>query len=59
MIREISAPAGVRILVTGAPAVDADQLTSLRARLPWVAVIMAAVTLVILFLAFGWCCCRF
>jgi RND superfamily putative drug exporter len=52
-IRQLSAPAGVQILVTGAPAVNADQLASLGARLPWMAGVMAAVTLVLLFLAFG------
>jgi RND superfamily putative drug exporter len=52
-IRDLHAPAGVQVLVTGTPAVNVDQLASLGARLPWMAAIMAAVTLVLLFLAFG------
>jgi uncharacterized membrane protein YdfJ with MMPL/SSD domain len=52
-IRALPAPAGVNVLVGGRPAANVDQLHSLGERLPWMAAIMAAVTLVLLFLAFG------
>ncbi|NUP46841.1 MAG: MMPL family transporter [Catenulispora sp.] len=52
-IRALPEPSGVRVLVGGRSAADVDQLQSLGARLPWMAAIMAAVTLVLLFLAFG------
>jgi trehalose monomycolate/heme transporter len=53
IIRGLPAPRSVHFLVGGASAVDADQLASLRARLPWMALVMATVTLILLFLAFG------
>jgi uncharacterized membrane protein YdfJ with MMPL/SSD domain len=40
-------------LVTGRAAVDQDLLESLSARLPWMALIMAVATMLLLFLAFG------
>ena len=52
-IRGISLPAGAKVLVGGRPAIDRDLLDSLRDRLPWMALIMAAATMVLLFLAFG------
>jgi trehalose monomycolate/heme transporter len=52
-IRALPLPAGVRMLVGGSPAQDVDLLASLGARLPWMAAIMAAVTFLLLFLAFG------
>jgi RND superfamily putative drug exporter len=52
-IRGLPAPAGVAVLVGGRPAQDVDLVASLAARLPWLAVIMAAVALVVLFAAFG------
>ena len=52
-IRALPAPAGVSVLVAGPPAELADQLHSLAAGLPWMLLIMAVVTLVLLFLAFG------
>jgi RND superfamily putative drug exporter len=41
------------VLVGGRPAQDVDLVASLGARLPWLALIMAAVALVVLFAAFG------
>lgn len=52
-IRELSPPPGVDLLVGGRPALDVDRLDSLGDRLPWVALLMAASTLVLLFFAFG------
>jgi RND superfamily putative drug exporter len=52
-IRARPRPAGAEVLVGGRPAVDLDLLDSLRTRLPWMALIMAAATMVLLFLAFG------
>jgi RND superfamily putative drug exporter len=52
-IRRLPASPGLRILVGGRPAQDVDLVASLGARLPWLALIMAAVALVVLFVAFG------
>jgi RND superfamily putative drug exporter len=52
-IRGLPAPPGVRVLVGGRPAQDVDLVESLAARLPWLALIMAAVALIVLFAAFG------
>jgi trehalose monomycolate/heme transporter len=52
-IRALPAPPGMSILVAGPPAELADQLHSLAAGLPWMLLVMALVTLVLLFLAFG------
>ncbi|WP_326560370.1 MMPL family transporter [Micromonospora sp. NBC_01796] len=52
-LRRLPGPAGAEVLVGGRPAADADLLHSLGTRLPWMALIMAAATLVLLFLAFG------
>jgi len=52
-IRDMPLPHGATMLVGGRPAVDQDLLDSLRERLPWMALIMAAATMVLLFLAFG------
>jgi len=52
-IRDLPAPDGAQVLVGGRPAADIDLLDSLGARLPWMALIMASATLVLLFLAFG------
>jgi RND superfamily putative drug exporter len=41
------------LLVGGRAAIDLDLLNSLADRLPWMALIMAAATMVLLFLAFG------
>jgi RND superfamily putative drug exporter len=52
-IRDLPAPAGAEVLVTGRPAYDLDLLQSLSAKLPWMALIMAGATILLLFLAFG------
>ena len=52
-IRGLPVPAGVTMLVGGRTAQDMDRIHSLAVYLPWMAAIMAAVTLVLLFLAFG------
>ncbi|HEU5110772.1 MAG TPA: MMPL family transporter, partial [Micromonosporaceae bacterium] len=52
-IRDLPAPAGAEVLVGGRTAVNIDLLSSLGQRLPWMALIMASATLVLLFLAFG------
>ncbi|MET7952238.1 MMPL family transporter [Micromonospora sp. NPDC005324] len=52
-IRVLPAPAGVEVLVGGRPSTDRDLLDSLADRLPWMGLLMAATTLVLLFLAFG------
>jgi RND superfamily putative drug exporter len=52
-IRELPPPAGAEVLVGGRPAIDLDLLESLGARLPWMALIMAVATMLLLFLAFG------
>jgi uncharacterized membrane protein YdfJ with MMPL/SSD domain len=52
-IRELPEPDGAEVLVTGRTAADIDLVSSLASRLPWMALIMAAATLVLLFLAFG------
>jgi uncharacterized membrane protein YdfJ with MMPL/SSD domain len=52
-IRDLPTPDGTDVLVGGRTAADIDRLDGIGARLPWMALIMAAVTLVLLFLAFG------
>lgn len=52
-IRALATPPGVTMLVGGAPADDVDLLASMGSRLPAMAVLIAAVTLLALFLAFG------
>ncbi|MEU7901980.1 MMPL family transporter [Actinoplanes sp. NPDC049118] len=52
-IRDLTPPAGTEVLVGGRPAIDLDLLESLADRLPWMALIMALATIVLLFLAFG------
>ncbi|MEU4675951.1 efflux RND transporter permease subunit [Micromonospora sp. NPDC023737] len=52
-LRDLPAPAGAETLVGGRPAADRDLLDSLGARLPWMALLMAGATLLLLFLAFG------
>jgi RND superfamily putative drug exporter len=53
-VRALPAPAGSeQVLVGGRSALDLDLLTSLMDRLPWLALIMASATFVLLFLAFG------
>lgn len=52
-IRALPAPPGATVQVGGAPADDVDLLKSLGSLLPWMALLMATVTMVLLFLAFG------
>jgi uncharacterized membrane protein YdfJ with MMPL/SSD domain len=52
-IRELPAPAGAEVLVGGRTANDLDLLDSLQERLPWMALLIVATILVLLFLAFG------
>jgi uncharacterized membrane protein YdfJ with MMPL/SSD domain len=52
-IRDLPAPDGAEVMVGGRTAADLDLLHSLGSRLPWMALIMASATLVLLFLAFG------
>jgi uncharacterized membrane protein YdfJ with MMPL/SSD domain len=51
--RAIAAPAGAHALVGGQSADLADELSSLSAELPWMALVMAGATFLLLFLAFG------
>ncbi|GAA2473064.1 RND transporter [Winogradskya humida] len=53
LVSEIRDLAGPGVLVGGPPAIDLDLLESLAAHLPWMALIMAVATMVLLFLAFG------
>ena len=53
LIRDLPPPPGAEVLVGGRSAADLDLLDSLGSRLPWMALIMASATLVLLFLAFG------
>ena len=52
-IRAIPPPDGVAVLVGGLTADTVDLLSSLESHLPWMALIIAVVMLVLLFLAFG------
>ncbi len=51
--RGLTPPPGVTIGVTGGTADLADQLSSLGARLPWMALFVVVVTCLLLFFAFG------
>jgi trehalose monomycolate/heme transporter len=52
-VRAVPAPAGAKAYVGGQTAQLVDELSSLSATVPWMAVVMAAATFVLLFLAFG------
>ena len=52
-LREIPGPGGQDVLVGGLTADTVDLLDSLESHLPWMALIIAGVMLVLLFLAFG------
>ncbi len=52
-VREVAPPAGASVAVGGQTAQLADELGSLSRTLPWMALIVVAVTFVLLFLAFG------
>jgi uncharacterized membrane protein YdfJ with MMPL/SSD domain len=52
-IRVLSPPPGATVLVGGTTAQLVDELSSLGATLPWMALLVAVTTFVLLFLAFG------
>jgi RND superfamily putative drug exporter len=52
-VRDVPAPDGGSVLVGGQSAVMTDLLDSLGSLLPWMALLVVATTLVLLFLAFG------
>jgi trehalose monomycolate/heme transporter len=52
-VRAVAPPAGARVYVGGQTAALVDELASLSATLPWMALVMAAATFALLFLAFG------
>jgi len=52
-VRGIPGPAGSKVEVGGQTAQLVDELSSLSATVPWMALVMAAATFVLLFLAFG------
>jgi uncharacterized membrane protein YdfJ with MMPL/SSD domain len=52
-VRVVPPPAGARVYVGGETAQQVDELSSLSATVPWMALVMAAATFVLLFLAFG------
>src|SRR5579864_6502569 len=52
-VRDTSAPPGATVLVGGPTAGLVDELASLGATLPWMALLTALATFVLLFLAFG------
>lgn len=52
-IRDLPPPEGAEVLVGGRAAADYDQLQALSGRLPEMAVLVAGVTFLLLFLAFG------
>jgi trehalose monomycolate/heme transporter len=52
-VRDVAPPAAARVYIGGQTAQVVDELASLSATLPWMALVMAAATFVLLFLAFG------
>jgi trehalose monomycolate/heme transporter len=52
-VRSVTPPPGATVLVGGASAVLVDELASLGATLPWMALLTGVATFVLLFLAFG------
>jgi len=52
-VRAVAPPAGARVYVGGTTAQLVDELSSLGATLPWMALVVVAATFVLLFLAFG------
>lgn len=52
-IRALPPPSGAEVLVGGRAAADRDLLESLGARLPWMGLLVAGVTFLLLFFAFG------
>jgi trehalose monomycolate/heme transporter len=52
-IRALKKPDGATVMVGGSPAGVVDQLHSIGARLPWMALLVAAITFLLLAIAFG------
>jgi trehalose monomycolate/heme transporter len=52
-VREVTPPAGAQVYVGGQTAQLVDELSSLGRTLPWMALVVALATFVLLFLAFG------
>jgi uncharacterized membrane protein YdfJ with MMPL/SSD domain len=52
-VRAVGPPAGARVYVGGQTAQLVDELASLSSTVPWMALVMAAATFLLLFLAFG------
>jgi RND superfamily putative drug exporter len=52
-VRDVAPPSGARAYVGGQTAGVVDELASLSSTVPWMALVMAAATFVLLFLAFG------
>ena len=52
-VRDVAPPAGARVYVGGTTAQLVDELSSLGATLPWMALVVVLATFVLLFLAFG------
>src|SRR5712691_5518132 len=52
-VRDVAPPAGARVYVGGTTAELVDELSSLGATLPWMALVVVLATFVLLFLAFG------
>jgi len=52
-VRSVPGPAGAQVFVGGATAALVDELGSLGATLPWMALVVGLATFVLLFLAFG------
>jgi uncharacterized membrane protein YdfJ with MMPL/SSD domain len=52
-ILDLDAPGGTGVEVSGMPAQLNDQFSDIGERLPWLALYVAAVTMILLFLAFG------
>jgi trehalose monomycolate/heme transporter len=52
-VRDVAPPPGATVLVGGASAVVADQLSGMADTLPWMALVVGLTTFVLLFLAFG------
>ncbi|SDL97270.1 putative drug exporter of the RND superfamily [Corynebacterium mycetoides] len=52
-LRDIEAPEGVELYVSGTPAMEVESIEALLARLPWMALYMVAATFILMALLFG------
>ncbi|WP_291313932.1 MMPL family transporter [Corynebacterium sp. UBA2622] len=52
-MRNISAPEGVELYVSGTPAMEVESIEALLGRLPWMALYMVAATFILMALLFG------